>query len=201
MLCSVWCLQYPDCMYNCHCCIVVGFMSNVSTTLHVTFHRRVSIVVWRVWLFPRPQLLQSQAGLGWPSMPGLGMWGVTYIVHCTAKSCHLVSIMQSITSGTVCVCTCDNLLTCHGSEAFPEWEDELGGHMGILFLLEFCYVILLPLPNCSHRYVIECKHCGIIFRSRQHWYGNLEPEQKAIKTENKHVWPEVRRVSVYVALL
>ena len=72
----------------------------------------------------------------------------------------------------------------------------LGGTWGsfFFFLLEFCDVTLLPLPNWSHRYVIECKHCGVIFRSRQHWYGNPEPEQKAIKTENKHVWPEVRRV-------
>ena len=47
-----------------------------------------------------------------------------HCIHCTAKLCHLISIMQSTTSETVCTCTCDNLLTCHGSEAFPEWENE-----------------------------------------------------------------------------
>ena len=65
-------------------------------------------------------------------------------------------------------------------------------------ILEFADAIFTASP---HRYVIECKHCGVIFRSRQHWYGNPEPEQKAVKTENKHVWPEVRSVSVYVIIL
>ena len=45
---------------------------------------------------------------------------------------------------------------------------------------------------CAHcRFVIECKQCGVIYRSRQHWYGNKDPELEAVKTENKHIWPEV----------
>ncbi|XP_022086002.1 zinc finger FYVE domain-containing protein 1-like [Acanthaster planci] len=38
-------------------------------------------------------------------------------------------------------------------------------------------------------YVLECPNCGIIYRSRQHWYGNLDPEQTAVRTEIRHVWP------------
>uniref|UniRef100_A0AAG5CYQ5 FYVE-type domain-containing protein n=1 Tax=Anopheles atroparvus TaxID=41427 RepID=A0AAG5CYQ5_ANOAO len=37
-------------------------------------------------------------------------------------------------------------------------------------------------------YVIECPHCGEIYRSRQHWYGNQSPEQNAVRTEIVHVW-------------
>ncbi|XP_041787758.1 zinc finger FYVE domain-containing protein 1-like isoform X2 [Anopheles merus] len=36
--------------------------------------------------------------------------------------------------------------------------------------------------------VIECPHCGEIYRSRQHWYGNKPPEQNAVRTEIVHVW-------------
>lgn len=36
--------------------------------------------------------------------------------------------------------------------------------------------------------VIECPHCGEIYRSRQHWYGNKSPEQNAVRTEIVHVW-------------
>lgn len=36
--------------------------------------------------------------------------------------------------------------------------------------------------------VIECPHCGEIYRSRQHWYGNKSPEQTAVRTEIVHVW-------------
>ncbi|XP_072023590.1 zinc finger FYVE domain-containing protein 1-like [Amphiura filiformis] len=38
-------------------------------------------------------------------------------------------------------------------------------------------------------YVLECKNCGIIYRSRQHWYGNMDPEITAVRTEIRHVWP------------
>ena len=44
---------------------------------------------------------------------------------------------------------------------------------------------------CIRSYLIECKNCGVIYRSRQHWYGNKNPEHTAVKTENKHVWPSV----------
>ncbi|KAF6205701.1 hypothetical protein GE061_019874 [Apolygus lucorum] len=38
-------------------------------------------------------------------------------------------------------------------------------------------------------YVIECPHCGEIYRSRQYWYGNIPPENGAVRTEIHHVWP------------
>jgi zinc finger FYVE domain-containing protein 1 len=37
-------------------------------------------------------------------------------------------------------------------------------------------------------YVLECPHHGIIYRSRQYWYGNPEPES-VVRTELKHIWP------------
>ena len=45
------------------------------------------------------------------------------------------------------------------------------------------------------RYVLECPSCGIIYRSRQYWYGNLDPEQKVVRTEIRHVWKGVSNVS------
>ncbi|XP_076243838.1 zinc finger FYVE domain-containing protein 1 [Calliopsis andreniformis] len=36
--------------------------------------------------------------------------------------------------------------------------------------------------------VIECPHCGEIYRSRQYWYGNKDPEDFAVRTEITHVW-------------
>lgn len=36
-------------------------------------------------------------------------------------------------------------------------------------------------------YVLECPHHGIIFRSRQYWYGNPDPES-VVRTELKHIW-------------
>ncbi|XP_041468091.1 zinc finger FYVE domain-containing protein 1-like [Lytechinus variegatus] len=38
-------------------------------------------------------------------------------------------------------------------------------------------------------FVLECPHCGVIYRSRQYWYGNQEPEMEAVRTEIRHVWP------------
>ncbi len=40
--------------------------------------------------------------------------------------------------------------------------------------------------TCSG-YVLECPHHGIIYRSRQYWYGNPEPES-VVRTELKHIW-------------
>ncbi|XP_063977276.1 zinc finger FYVE domain-containing protein 1-like [Diachasmimorpha longicaudata] len=37
-------------------------------------------------------------------------------------------------------------------------------------------------------YVIECPKCGEIYRSRQYWYGNKNPEEAAVRTEITHVW-------------
>lgn len=37
--------------------------------------------------------------------------------------------------------------------------------------------------------VLECRHCGIIYRTRQYWFGNKEPtEQSVVRTEILHVW-------------
>ena len=42
-------------------------------------------------------------------------------------------------------------------------------------------------------YVLECRICGVIYRSRQHWYGNTTPESEGIvQTEICHIWPGVR---------
>jgi len=42
-------------------------------------------------------------------------------------------------------------------------------------------------------YVLECQKCGVIYRSRQQWYGNTDPEyQGVVHTEVAHVWPGVR---------
>lgn len=40
-------------------------------------------------------------------------------------------------------------------------------------------------------YVITCKKCGEIYRSRQHWYGNKNPEDSAVIPEVVHIWPGV----------
>lgn len=38
-------------------------------------------------------------------------------------------------------------------------------------------------------FVLECRLCGIIYRSRQYWYGNKDPaEQAVVRTEILHVW-------------
>jgi len=42
------------------------------------------------------------------------------------------------------------------------------------------------------RYALECVHCGVIYRSYQHWYGNVDPEQSSVVvTKIHHVWPGV----------
>lgn len=43
-------------------------------------------------------------------------------------------------------------------------------------------------------YVIECKNCGEIYRSRQHWYGNKNPEDCAVIVEIVHMWPGVMQI-------
>lgn len=43
--------------------------------------------------------------------------------------------------------------------------------------------------------ILECRLCGIIYRSRQYWYGNKEPtEQSVVRTEILHVWDDVSLV-------
>ena len=40
--------------------------------------------------------------------------------------------------------------------------------------------------------VLECRFCGIIYRSRQYWYGNKEPADiSVVRTEIPHVWEGV----------
>ncbi|XP_054723229.1 zinc finger FYVE domain-containing protein 1-like isoform X2 [Uloborus diversus] len=40
-------------------------------------------------------------------------------------------------------------------------------------------------------YVLECGKCGVIYRSRQYWYGNQHPWDTCVRTEICHVWPEL----------
>lgn len=46
---------------------------------------------------------------------------------------------------------------------------------------------LLPVL-LSLSYVLECASCGIIYRSRQYWMGNQDPENSVVRPEVKHVW-------------
>lgn len=57
-------------------------------------------------------------------------------------------------------------------------------HNNYLQLINIMFSILI-------RFVLECPHCGVIYRSRQYWYGNQEPEMDAVRTEIRHVWPGV----------
>ncbi|KAM8854050.1 zinc finger FYVE domain-containing protein 1 [Synchiropus picturatus] len=37
-------------------------------------------------------------------------------------------------------------------------------------------------------FVLECPSCGVIYRSRQYWIGNQDPESSVVRSEVKHVW-------------
>ena len=37
-------------------------------------------------------------------------------------------------------------------------------------------------------YLLECSRCGVIYRSRQYWFGNSDPFE-VVRTEILHVWP------------
>jgi len=39
-------------------------------------------------------------------------------------------------------------------------------------------------------YILECKRCGIIYKSREYWYGNPDPYTK-VHTVILHIWPGV----------
>lgn len=41
-------------------------------------------------------------------------------------------------------------------------------------------------------YVLECPTCGVIYRSRERWFGNLDPESQVL-VEVRHIWPEGKR--------
>uniref|UniRef100_A0A672LZG1 Zinc finger FYVE domain-containing protein 1-like n=1 Tax=Sinocyclocheilus grahami TaxID=75366 RepID=A0A672LZG1_SINGR len=45
-----------------------------------------------------------------------------------------------------------------------------------------------PSVCLSCNYVLECASCGIIYRSRQYWMGNQDPESSVVRPEVKHVW-------------
>lgn len=38
-------------------------------------------------------------------------------------------------------------------------------------------------------YVLECPGCGVIYRSRQYWFGNEDPVKTVVRTELRHAWP------------
>ncbi|GFY72984.1 zinc finger FYVE domain-containing protein 1 [Trichonephila inaurata madagascariensis] len=40
-------------------------------------------------------------------------------------------------------------------------------------------------------YILECAKCGVIYRSRQYWYGNQDPWETSVRTEICHVWPDL----------
>ena len=40
-------------------------------------------------------------------------------------------------------------------------------------------------------YVLECSRCGVIYRSRQYWYGNEDPTGRDVHTEIEHIWEGV----------
>jgi zinc finger FYVE domain-containing protein 1 len=40
-------------------------------------------------------------------------------------------------------------------------------------------------------YILECSRCGIIYRSRQYWYGNKDTLEACVRKEIHHVWPGV----------
>lgn len=47
-------------------------------------------------------------------------------------------------------------------------------------------------------FVLECRLCGIIYRSRQYWYGNKEPtELTVVHKEILHVWEDVSKKCFY----
>ncbi|CAL1279685.1 unnamed protein product [Larinioides sclopetarius] len=39
-------------------------------------------------------------------------------------------------------------------------------------------------------YILECAKCGVIYRSRQYWYGNQNPWETCVRTEICHMWPQ-----------
>lgn len=55
----------------------------------------------------------------------------------------------------------------------------------------------IPLFNLLQRlhlllsFVLECVNCGVIYRSRQYWVGNQDPESGLVRSEVKHVWEGV----------
>jgi len=53
---------------------------------------------------------------------------------------------------------------------------------------------LVNITGCCYtvRYALECVHCGVIYRSYQHWFGNIDPDRSSlVVTKVYHVWPGV----------
>lgn len=50
------------------------------------------------------------------------------------------------------------------------------------------------------RYVIECPNCGVVYRSRQYWFGNQDPVDTVVRTEIVHIWPGVSLLA-YICFL
>lgn len=46
-------------------------------------------------------------------------------------------------------------------------------------------------------YVLECVGCGVIYRSRQYWVGNQDPESGVVRSEVKHVWEGVSTALIF----
>ena len=55
----------------------------------------------------------------------------------------------------------------------------------MIFFLEHNIVMMLL------RYVLECPMCGVIYRSRQYWYGNPDHEGRITRSKIIHLWPGV----------
>lgn len=53
-----------------------------------------------------------------------------------------------------------------------------------------CYPVRRSYPAFLS-YVLECSSCGVIYRSRQYWLGNQDPESSVVRSEVKHVWEGV----------
>ena len=61
----------------------------------------------------------------------------------------------------------------------------------LFFRFCVCFEFLWDFEILHCRYVLECRFCGVIYRSRQYWYGNEDPDRSCIQTEICHVWPGV----------
>uniref|UniRef100_A0A667Y1L0 Si:ch211-11n16.2 n=1 Tax=Myripristis murdjan TaxID=586833 RepID=A0A667Y1L0_9TELE len=43
-------------------------------------------------------------------------------------------------------------------------------------------------PDEYFTFITACSTCGVIYRSRQYWMGNQDPESSVVRPEVKHVW-------------
>ncbi|XP_059162270.1 zinc finger FYVE domain-containing protein 1-like isoform X2 [Physella acuta] len=91
-----------------------------------------------------------------------------------------------------------------GRDVLCEYQSQYGNKV---FMCKTCLrnkkqVIVMPKTSSSSDnswlgltkyiwsgYVYECPNCGVIYRSREHWFGN-EEEEKVLHVEYRHVWPQ-----------